>query len=175
MSSGITSPSPASSIRGRDPAVLVLVVAAIAGPKILLYLPIWLLGVATFYVTRHQESDRSLLSCSRHSLALIPIVAGHRPAIETDLSRFPPDYSNYDFVLAIVVAANLLAASQIDLKFPRHGADHPVRRELHLLALPLSHAAPHSAPRWGRRASRLHFVGSGSHRSRCFASACSVA
>ncbi len=97
------------------------VAAAIAGPKILLLLPVWLLGVASYRA-------RTLpLSQTAAWLLFVLSAAATVAMIFADMSGFShPHYAGWaddaspiDYALGVLVAANLFAASRLALPLAR--------------------------------------------------------
>jgi peptidoglycan/LPS O-acetylase OafA/YrhL len=111
-------------LRGWLRYVALAAAAAIAGPKILLLFPIWLFGVAS-YMARH-----IVLPQTAARLLFLFSGAGAIAMIAADMARlfdhpsyagWPEESSPVDYALGAFVAANLFAASHIELPLKRFG------------------------------------------------------
>ncbi|MCS0629733.1 acyltransferase [Telluria mixta] len=110
----------------RPSPLLLVCTAAIAGPKILLLLPVWLLGVLLHRRMTALPPHRALwlfLASSGAGLAFIWFGVGIR--LREALRPFAPGLIDYaqgsnqflgDFVLGVIVALNFLAAGSLGLR-----------------------------------------------------------
>jgi peptidoglycan/LPS O-acetylase OafA/YrhL len=110
-------------LRGRPRVLTIVVIAAVAGPKILLLLPIWVLGVVLY---RHQPalSERVALLIFLASAGLALLFVGLGAGIEVRHALWPYGSgvlrllggSNEfltDWLFGLIVAANFAAAAQL--------------------------------------------------------------
>jgi peptidoglycan/LPS O-acetylase OafA/YrhL len=101
----------------REVRIVALSAAAlIAGPKILLLLPIWLFGVQAQRMSARAITERTarLLFISSGAVATIIGVA-YLDLIEgINVDYLPPVFSAYDYVFGIAIAVNLYAASFLE-------------------------------------------------------------
>jgi peptidoglycan/LPS O-acetylase OafA/YrhL len=119
------------------------VAAAIAGPKILLLLPVWLLGVASYRARTLAVSPATAWALFVFSAAATAamVLADMRGFSHPHYAGWADDASPIDYVLGVLVAVNLFAASHIAL--PLAKAAHAIRYvagmtfSLYLFHLPL--------------------------------------
>ena len=87
----------------------------IAGPKILLLMPIWLLGVAVYRYGKNvpQHFGWSLAAISFVAFVLLEGAGGQSLFSHASSPWLPPEFSPYDYILGIIVGLNLLGMSRV--------------------------------------------------------------
>ncbi len=126
----------------------------LAGPAILLYLPIWLFGMAACRWSMHGRLPARLAQ-PLFALTLLALLGGLYLEStgmfpRTIAVHLPPSFSPIDYVIGGLVALNLLAAAQIALPLARFAGVIAVLAgltfSLYLFHLPLLHLFASLAP-----------------------------
>ncbi|MES2103874.1 MAG: acyltransferase family protein [Pseudomonadota bacterium] len=157
----------ASYFKGKKRIVLMLLSAVMAGPCILLLLPIWLMGVAAYRarnrVTLNNGMAIGMFIISGIAIATLLMLDGRGIVVRSTSPYLPPSFSPIDFVTAAFVALHVFSASY--LRLPLLWASKPITYAasfsftLYLLHLPLLHFAAAYAPKqWSNNARGLAFV-----------------
>jgi len=99
----------------------------IAGPNILLMLPIWLLGVLAYRLSRRVQMPKlpaaGLFTATLLVMALSEYLADGRGLLTRQYStHYPPGFAAFDYGLAALLAANILASCSLALPFGRWAA-----------------------------------------------------
>ncbi len=110
--------------RGWRRLLLAGLAALVAGPHILLFAPIWLMGVAAYRLSQRQALPSrwaALLFGLSLALALaITLLAdGFRLAQRKEEAGWPPGYHPVDFLLGLTLAVHFYAVSQLNLPLAR--------------------------------------------------------
>jgi peptidoglycan/LPS O-acetylase OafA/YrhL len=102
-------------LRARSRVIWCAATAAIAGPKILLLFPLWLLGAACWRWQRkfHPGAALPLFIGSLVAFAGLECLGGEGLFAHPSGVVWPEKFSLYDYAVGLLVAANLLAASAI--------------------------------------------------------------
>ena len=103
-------------LRGGLRIWLCLLAGLIIGPKILLYFPIWLLGVLVYVVqariTRNRTAGWALFAASLGAFVAIQASGLHRwDTINEVSSHWPQEFDWYDFPAAALLGLNMLGAA----------------------------------------------------------------
>jgi peptidoglycan/LPS O-acetylase OafA/YrhL len=109
-------------LSGTSRLITVGVAALLAGPKILLLLPIWLLGVLS-HRSRKPISERTArLLFVLSGVSTVAICVGYLRFIRgVDADYLPPSFSGLDYLLGGAVALNLYAGSFMELHLLSQG------------------------------------------------------
>jgi peptidoglycan/LPS O-acetylase OafA/YrhL len=133
-------------LRGWGRWLAVALFSLIAGPAILLFLPIWLFGVFAYRLGTAMAMGRAraaTLFFLTLLLSAILIAAGHRYFKSYNMDYLPPAFSPADFPLGLCLAVNLAAAMHMRLHFA--WLERPIKWlagmtfALYLFHLPLLH------------------------------------
>jgi peptidoglycan/LPS O-acetylase OafA/YrhL len=119
--------------------------ALLAGPKILLLLPIWLIGVACWRwrTAVPARCGWPLITAALGGLAVLQALGRQQPLWHASSDWLPPDYSAYDYAIGIVAAMLILGLANARLPMPSVRIQHAVRGlaettfALYLLHFPL--------------------------------------
>jgi peptidoglycan/LPS O-acetylase OafA/YrhL len=116
-------------LRGRSRIAAVIMAALLAGPRILLLLPVWLMGVAAW--RWRAELPRPLggslaVVCLAGFIAL-EALGGERLFWHPSGGWLPPDFSAYDFVVGAVVALFIVSLANVRLPMPGRRLERLVR------------------------------------------------
>jgi peptidoglycan/LPS O-acetylase OafA/YrhL len=99
--------------------VLIALAAALSGPPILIFLPLWLMGVAAYRCSRSialAVGPAAGIFIVSGLCILLLILAGHwMPMRNTPL--LPPNFSPLDFLVGAAVALNIFSAGFLNLRF----------------------------------------------------------
>ncbi len=103
-------------LRGRLRIWLCLLAALIVGPKILLYFPVWLLGVMVYVVQARIDNSRTagwaIFAASLAALVAVQVSGLHRwDSIARPTSYWPVEFDWYDFPAAALIGLNMLGAA----------------------------------------------------------------
>ncbi|MDD2881500.1 MAG: acyltransferase family protein [Rhodoferax sp.] len=88
--------------------------AAIAGPKILILLPVWLLGVAAYYLLKHRQLGRFGLLVAMGSLALLAFMlwADYSSLGKARFLGVVPDSLPWKYLTGLCIAVHIYGMSQ---------------------------------------------------------------
>jgi peptidoglycan/LPS O-acetylase OafA/YrhL len=119
-------------LRGRVRPVAFGAAALIAGPKILLLFPIWLMGVAAWRwrAAVPAQRGRLLIAGGLGGFAALEALGGQQLFWHSDTQWLPPGYSAYDYVVGATVAVVIAGLAKIRLPMP----SERVERAVHGLA-----------------------------------------
>ena len=141
-------------LRGTWRVAGMLIGALFAGPVILMYLPIWLLGAAACLASQKIRLSRPvalilfLMSCL--GLVGVMFLEGQHQIHRSILPNLPFGFAPIDYLTGLLIAINLLAASFI--RFPLLSMARPITFlaglsfALYLFHLPLLHLAAAVVP-----------------------------
>ncbi|HRE16481.1 MAG TPA: acyltransferase [Rhodocyclaceae bacterium] len=141
-------------LRGRQRIFWVALGCAAAGPAILIYLPIWLMGAAAYRAGGRlrlgEQGAWILFAASGMALAAVIVQQGFTPLPPETAAHLPPNFSALDYVLGALVALNLYAASWIALPVRQLGRPAAFLAgfsfALYLFHMPLLHLAATFVP-----------------------------
>jgi peptidoglycan/LPS O-acetylase OafA/YrhL len=116
-------------LRGRARAASLAAVALIAGPKILLLLPVWLMGVAAWrWRSSFPGRFAWLLVCLSLTILIgLEALGGERLFWHPAGQWLPPGYSAYDYVIGMLVALSILGLANLRLPVPGARVERVVR------------------------------------------------
>ena len=116
-------------LRGRPRLVIVIVAALLAGPRILLLIPVWLMGVAAWRWRAElpPRLARPLLIVCLAGFIALEALGGERLFWHPSSGLPPPDFSDYDFVLGALVAAFIIGLANVRLPMPGRRLERLVR------------------------------------------------
>jgi len=119
----------ATFLRGRTRAAALAVVALIVGPKILLLLPVWLMGVAAWHWRASFSGQFAwpLVCLSLTILITLEALGGERLFWHPAGQWLPPGYSAYDYVIGTLVALSILGLADLRLPVPGARVERVVR------------------------------------------------
>jgi peptidoglycan/LPS O-acetylase OafA/YrhL len=133
----------ATFLSGWKLALLIVLCAGLSGPPILIFLPLWLMGVAAYRIAEGMlltpERARKIFVLSGACCLFLILMGRWVPTRNTPL--LPPNFSLLDFVLGAAVALNIFSARAMDFRFgplarPIAGAAG-ISFALYLLHMPL--------------------------------------
>lgn len=115
--------------RGRPRLVIVIVAALVAGPRILLLIPVWLMGVAAWRWRAElpPRLARPLPIVCLAGFIALEALGGERLFWHPSSGWLPPDFSDYDFVLGALVAAFIIGLANVRLPMPGHRLERLIR------------------------------------------------
>jgi peptidoglycan/LPS O-acetylase OafA/YrhL len=119
----------ATFLRGR-PRILALGIAGlVAGPKILLLLPVWLLGVAAWRWRADLPRPLGMPLAVVSLTALIALEASGGPQLFSHPSSrwLPPNYSAHDYLVGVLVAVLIVGLANAALPMPGFKFERIVR------------------------------------------------
>jgi peptidoglycan/LPS O-acetylase OafA/YrhL len=133
--------------RGRKRTLLVIFFCFIAGPAILIYLPLWLAGVGAYKAGELAKLNRgagfAIFASTLTAQGIILIAEARGLIPRHDRPYLPPGFSPIDYLEGFLVAANIFAAMSIRLPLSRVAkpvaAAAGVTFALYLLHLPIFH------------------------------------
>jgi peptidoglycan/LPS O-acetylase OafA/YrhL len=111
-------------LRGRARIAAVIVAALVAGPAILLLLPVWLMGVAAWRWRAElprplgRPLGRPLVIICLAGFFALEALGGERLFWHPSSGWLPPDFSAYDFVLGALVALFIVGLANVRLPMP---------------------------------------------------------
>lgn len=106
-------------LKGRLRVVAVGLGCLIAGPAILLLFPIWLIGAGTYRLSgKLQTTAAPLMWAISSVLVLVTIHYNQAPTVPVS-ALLPNAWSILDYVIGLLLAINILAASQLNLGLAR--------------------------------------------------------
>jgi peptidoglycan/LPS O-acetylase OafA/YrhL len=116
-------------LRGRYQIATLVLAAVLAGPKILLLFPVWLMGVAAWKWrdTLLRKLGAPLVIVSLTAFIGLEALGGQQLFWHPNTPRLPPDYSGYDYILGALVALFILGLANAKLPAPRAGLERVVR------------------------------------------------
>ncbi|MGE3283102.1 MAG: acyltransferase family protein [Alphaproteobacteria bacterium] len=149
---------------GKQRVFLLLIAALLAGPKVLLLFPIWLMGVAAWHAREliPQRLGPVLVLGAIGSFIGLEMIGGHRLFAEPHALWLPLDFSAYDYVVGVIVAVLICGMARSRLPMPGKkltGAVHALAGTtfgLYLFHFPLLNFFGSVLP--GEPASLLHRV-----------------
>lgn len=107
--------------RGRTRIGLVALAGLIAGPVILVYLPLWLTGVLAYRLYRRlvlpPPIAMALFLLSLASLGILLIADAKGLFARADIRYLPTGFSPVDYVLGLLMGVNIYAAGSLKLPF----------------------------------------------------------
>lgn len=135
----------ATFLQGRLRIAALAVAALLAGPKILLLLPIWLMGVAAWRCRARLPGRLGwpLVAASLAAFGILETLGGQRLFWHPGGEWLPPGYSAYDYILGAAAALFIVGLANTRLPMPGPGAERVLRRlagttfGLYLLHYPL--------------------------------------
>ncbi len=116
-------------LRGRRRIAAAGLAALLAGPKILLLLPVWLMGVAAWRY-RAALPDRLsgvLVTVSLAGLIAIEALGGQLLFRHPNTHWLPPGYSTYDYILGAIVALFIVGFAKLQPPMPGERLGRAVR------------------------------------------------
>jgi peptidoglycan/LPS O-acetylase OafA/YrhL len=119
----------ATFTRGWLRIVALVVAGLIAGPKILLLLPTWLMGVAAWQwrTALPRQLGGPLVLLSLTAFLGLEALGGQQLFWHPNIRWVPPDYSGYDYVLGALVALLILGLANAKLPMPGFRFERVVR------------------------------------------------
>jgi peptidoglycan/LPS O-acetylase OafA/YrhL len=110
----------ATFLRGRRRTAAVGLAALLAGPKIILLLPVWLMGVAAWRwrATFPKGLGRPLVAISLTGFIAIEALGGQQLFWHPSTHWLPPGYSAYDYILGVIVAFFIVGLANLQLPMP---------------------------------------------------------
>ena len=116
-------------LQGRHRIAAVGVAALLAGPKILVLLPVWLMGVAVWRwraaLPRHFGGPLAVGSLT--AFIVLEVLGGRRLFPNPSFGWLPPDYTGYDFVVGMLVALLIVGLVNAPLPMPGPRFEQAVR------------------------------------------------
>ncbi len=119
----------AAFLRGRRRIVAIGAAALLAGPKILLFFPIWLMGVAAWRWRAELPNGCGwfLLAISAAGLIVLEALGGQRLFWQPGGRWLPPGYSGYDYLIGALTALFVAGLANARLPLPGLRAQNAVR------------------------------------------------
>jgi peptidoglycan/LPS O-acetylase OafA/YrhL len=116
-------------LRRRDRSVALGLAALVAGPKILLLLPIWLMGVGAWRwrACLPKQLGGPLVVFSLTAFAVIEALGGQQRFWHPSSQWLPPSYSVYDYVVGALVALLIAGLANVNLPVPGPKLERAVR------------------------------------------------
>ncbi len=110
----------ATFLRGRRRIAALGVAALLAGPKILLLLPIWLLGVGAWRwrADLPRQLGGPLVVVSLTGLIALEALGGQQLFGQLSARWLPPGYSAYDYIIGVFVALFIVGLANAPLPVP---------------------------------------------------------
>jgi peptidoglycan/LPS O-acetylase OafA/YrhL len=107
-------------LRGRRRIMAVAAAALLSGPKILLLLPIWLMGLVAWRwrAALHPRQGAALAFVAIAVFAALEVPGGQQLFGEAATPWLPFSYSAYDYVVGALVAVFITALANIPLRLP---------------------------------------------------------
>jgi len=127
--------------------IAIIIVSLVGGPAILLLFPIWLMGVASYRITKALSLTKlhAVTVWWLSALGVVATVLLHTPVVALETMLLPPSFSVLDYLLGALLAINFVAASRIDFGLTRMsdliGYFAGMTFALYLFHLPLLHLA----------------------------------
>jgi peptidoglycan/LPS O-acetylase OafA/YrhL len=119
----------ATFLRGPHRVAALGVAALLAGPKILLLLPIWLLGVAAWRWRGDlpRQLGGPLVIASLAGLVTLEALGGQQLFWHPSSNWLPPGYSAYDYIVGLFVSLLILGLANVDPPMPGLTSQRAVR------------------------------------------------
>jgi peptidoglycan/LPS O-acetylase OafA/YrhL len=119
----------ATFLHGRPRAAALVVAALLAGPKILVLFPVWLMGVAAWRWRNALPMGRGslLVMLSLAAFAGIETLGGQSLFRQSTTPWLPPSYSGYDYVFGALVAVFIAGLANARLAAPGPGLQRLIR------------------------------------------------
>jgi peptidoglycan/LPS O-acetylase OafA/YrhL len=119
----------AAFLRGPRRITAIGMAALLAGPKVLLLLPVWLMGVAAwrYRAALPERLGGPLVIVSLAALIAIEAFGGQRLFCHANTHWLPPGYSAYDYILGAVVALSIVGFANMQPPMPRVSFERAVR------------------------------------------------
>jgi peptidoglycan/LPS O-acetylase OafA/YrhL len=107
-------------LRGWDRIMAVAAAALLSGPKILLLLPIWLMGLLAWRwrAALHARQGAVLAFAAAAAFAALEVLGGQQLFDEAATPWLPFSFSAYDYVVGALVAVFITALTNIPLRQP---------------------------------------------------------
>jgi peptidoglycan/LPS O-acetylase OafA/YrhL len=119
----------ATFLRGRPRIAALIMAALLAGPRILLLLPVWLMGVAAWRwrAALPRRLGLPLVFVCLAGFIALEALGGERLFWHPSSGLLPPDFSAYDFVLGALVALLIIGLANVRLPMPARRFEGLVR------------------------------------------------
>jgi peptidoglycan/LPS O-acetylase OafA/YrhL len=119
----------ATFLSGRLRIVILVAAGLVAGPKILLLFPIWLMGAAAWRwrSAAPNGSGRSLVVLSLVAFVGLEMVGGQKLFQYPETPWLPVNYSGYDYIVGSLVALLIVGLGNSRLPMPGIGFERAVR------------------------------------------------
>jgi peptidoglycan/LPS O-acetylase OafA/YrhL len=116
-------------LRGRHRIVTVGAAALLAGPKILLLFPPWLMGVAAWRwrADLPKQAGGPLVIVGVTAFIALEILGGQQLFPSSRSHWLPPDYSAYDYIVGVIVALVIVGLANARLPMPGFKVQRMVR------------------------------------------------
>jgi peptidoglycan/LPS O-acetylase OafA/YrhL len=110
----------ATFLRGRRRMAVLGVAGLLAGPKILLLLPVWLLGVGAWRwrADLPRQLGGPLVFVSLAGLVALEALGGQQLFEQPSARWLPPGYSAYDYIIGVFVAVLIIGLANSSLPMP---------------------------------------------------------
>jgi peptidoglycan/LPS O-acetylase OafA/YrhL len=132
-------------LQGRGRVLALAVAAMVAGPKILVLLPVWLMGVTAWRWRTTVPSPWSMPLVFGAAAGLTALGAGQHIFWQAATPWLPPFYSAFDYFIGALAAVAIAAMANAPLPLPGPAVQRLIRTlagtafELYLLHYPLLH------------------------------------
>lgn len=119
----------ATFLQGRCRIAVLGVAALLAGPKILVLFPIWLLGVAAWRwrADLPRQLGRPLVAVGLTGLIVLEGLGGEKLFWRRGTYWLPPSYSAYDYIVGVLVALLIVGLANTRLPMPGFRLERAVR------------------------------------------------
>jgi peptidoglycan/LPS O-acetylase OafA/YrhL len=116
-------------LRGRRRIVVLAAATLLAGPKILILFPIWLMGVAAFRwrAALAGSTGARLAFGSLAAFIVIEALGGHKLFPHAETPWLPFSYSAYDYIVGALVALFIVGLAKAPLPVPGIAAQRLIR------------------------------------------------
>jgi peptidoglycan/LPS O-acetylase OafA/YrhL len=116
-------------LRGRPRIAAITVAALLAGPRILILLPVWLMGVAAWRWRDElpRQLGRPLVVACLAGFVVLEVIGGQRLFWHPSSRWLPPSSSAYDYIIGAVVALFIVGLANVRLPMPGRRFQQVVR------------------------------------------------